>query len=92
MHVHGSGIKQIKKREKMMEEIMERLLAFKARLQEEVVALSKARENETPERSVARLAELNAIQLIKNEYDAMLVAIQPLSVRAPSPDQIQLAI
>lgn len=75
-----------------MEEIMERLLAFKARLQEEVVALSKARENETPERSVARLAELNAIQLIKNEYDAMLVAIQPLSVRAPSPDQIQLAI
>lgn len=92
MHVHGSGIRQIKKREKIMEEIMVRLLAFRARLQEEVVALSKARESETEERSIARLAELNAVKLILNEYSAMLEAIPKSSVRTTSPDQYSLAI
>ncbi len=75
-----------------MEEILKGLLAFRARLAEEVVALSKAREDETEERSIARLAELNAIKLILNEYDTMLAAIQQLNIRKPSPGQQYLGI
>ena len=91
MHVHERGIKQIKKREKMMDKVvLTKLKALERKLTEQIDRLEVENEGEAYEQSQKRMIEQLCAMNIRSDLRMIISDLELALALAPNSDQMSL--